>query len=171
MWFLALFLLLILVLVISVLWTISRGAPWAPTPMSMVHKMLTMAQVGPDDLVYDLGCGDGRMIVTAARGYGAQAVGVELDPLRYLWCQMLITVLGLRSRVRIVYGDFFAQDLSSASVVTCYLLRRTNKKLQGKFKQELHPETRVVSNYFTFPKLNLISQDDEAKLYLYKLEP
>ena len=165
-----LFFILILVLVISALWTISRGAPWAPTPMNMVHKMLTMAEVGPDDIVYDLGCGDGRMIVTAARRYGAQAVGIELDPIRYLWCQMLITVLGLRSCVRIVYGDFFTQDLSSANVITCYLLRRTNKKLQGKFKQELQPDTRVVSNYFTFPKLNLVDQDDEAKLYLYNLK-
>ncbi len=171
MWFLVLLFILILFFLISALWTIWRGAPWAPTPMSMVHKMLTMAEVGPGDLVYDLGCGDGRMIVTAVRGYGAQAVGVELDPLRYLWCQVLITVLGLRNRVRIIYGDFFAQDLSAANVVTCYLLRRTNKKLQGKFKQELQPNTRVVSNYFTFPKLNLIDQDDETKLYLYNLEP
>jgi len=167
MWFLTLILLCILGLVISILWTISRGAPWAPTPMSMVHKMLTMAEVGPDDLVYDLGCGDGRMIVTAARRYGARAVGIELDPLRFLWCQTLITVLGLRSRVQIVYGDFFKQDLSDADVVTCYLLRSTNKKLQGKFKDELQPNSRVVSNYFIFPKLNLVDEDNEAKLYLY----
>ena len=68
--------------------------------MSMVHKMLQMAEVGPDDLVYDLGCGDGRIIVTVARRYGARAVGIELDPLRYLWCQLLITVLGLRDQVQ-----------------------------------------------------------------------
>jgi len=137
--------------------------------MSMVHEMLTMAEVGPDDLVYDLGCGDGRIIVTAARRYGARAVGIELDPLRFLWCQMLITVLGLRDRVRIVYGDFFKQELSDASVVTCYLLRDTNKKLQGKFKRELNPEARVVSNYFPFPGLQLIGEDKEEKLYLYNL--
>jgi len=171
MWFLTISLILIVILVTSILWTIRRGAPWAPTPMSMVHKMLTMAEVGHDDLVYDLGCGDGRMIVTAARRYGARAVGIELDPLRYLWCQILITLLGLRGRVRIVYGDFFSQDLGSADVVTCYLLRSTNKKLQGKFKQELNLNTRVVSNYFIFPKLNLVSQDEEARLYLYNLEP
>jgi predicted RNA methylase len=141
-----------------------------PTPMSMVHEMLTMAEVGPDDLVYDLGCGDGRIIVTAARRYGARAVGIELDPLRFLWCQMLITVLGLRNRVRIIYGDFYKQELSPASVVTCYLLRATNKKLEGKFTAELKPETRVVSNYFTFPSLQLVSEDKEEKLYLYNLQ-
>ena len=162
-------LIILIVLVISIIWTNSRGAPCVPTPMSMVHEMLTMAEVGPDDLIYDLGCGDGRIIITAARRYGARAVGIELDPLRFLWCQMLITVLGLRGRVRIVYGDFFKQDLSAASVVTCYLLRVTNKKLEGKFKSELSPETRVVSNYFTFPGLQLVSEDQEEKLYLYNL--
>jgi predicted RNA methylase len=117
-------------------------------------------------LVYDLGCGDGRTIVTAARRYGARAVGIEIDPLRYLWCQALITVLGLRGRVRIVYGNFFKQDLSDASVVTCYLLQDTNNKLEGKLKRELRPGTRVVSNTFTFSGLRHVRQDGDAKLYL-----
>jgi SAM-dependent methyltransferase len=162
-------LILAAIIVVSILWTIKRGAPWAPTPMSMVHKMLTMAGVGPEDVVYDLGCGDGRIILTAAKRYGAQAVGVEIDPLRYLLCQGLITILGLRGRVRILYGDFFSQDLSEADVVSCYLLRSTNKKLQSKFEQELKPGTRVVSNYFTFPRLNLADQDEEDELYLYRM--
>ena len=96
-------------------------------------------------------------------------MGIELDPLRYLWCRLLVTVLGLRDRVRIVYGDFFSQDLSAADVVACYLLRNTNKKLEGKFRRELRPETRVVSNYFIFPNLQLVSEDKEEKLYLYNL--
>jgi SAM-dependent methyltransferase len=128
--------------------------------------MLTLAEVGPGDLVYDLGCGDGRMVVTAARRYGARAVGIEIDPLRYAWCQALITVLGLRDRVRIVYGDFFSQDLSDADVVTCYLLQSTNNRLEGKLNQELRPGTRVVSNTFTFPGLSKVRQDGDAKLYL-----
>jgi SAM-dependent methyltransferase len=132
----------------------------------MVRKMLTLAQVGPGDLVYDLGCGDGRMVATAARRYGARAVGIEIDPLRYAWCQALITVMGLRDRVRIVYGDFFNQDLSDADVVTCYLLQDTNNKLAGKLRQELRPGARVVSNAFTFPGLGKVRQDGDAKLYL-----
>jgi predicted RNA methylase len=132
--------------------------------------MLQMAEIGADELVYDLGCGDGRTIITAARHYGARAVGLELDPLRYLWCQILITILGLRSRVRIIFGDFFDHDLNQADVVTCYLLQRTNKKLQEKFRQELHPKTRIVSHYFTFPKLKLVRQDEDDRLYLYNLE-
>jgi len=160
---------LALALLASVLWTNRRGAPWIPTAMSKVHRMLRMAEVGPDDLVYDLGCGDGRMIITAARRYGARAVGIELDPLRYLWCQMLITIMGLRSRVRIVFGDFFKQDLSDADVVTCYLLQSTNEKLQGKLQQELMPGARVVSNSFTFPGLRLLRRDGKAELYLYNV--
>ena len=160
------FMILVVILAISVTWTSFVGAPWVPTSMSMVHKMLTMAEVGPGDLVYDLGCGDGRTIITAARRYGARAVGIEIDPLRYLWCQALITVLGLRDRVRIVYGDFFTQDLRDADVVTCYLLQDTNNKLEGKLGQELRPGTRVVSNTFTFPGLLKVRQDGEAKLYL-----
>ena len=171
MWALELVPILALVFLISVLWTNRLGAPWVPTTMSRVCKMLEMAEVGPGDIVYDLGCGDGRMIVTAARRYGARAVGIEIDPLRYLWCQLLITVLGLRDRVRLVYGSFYRQDLSGADVVTCYLLQSTNEKLEGKLKQELHPNTRVVSNEFTFPGLRLLRQDGEAKLYLYHPGP
>jgi SAM-dependent methyltransferase len=171
MWWLNVLSILVFVALISILWTNRVGAPWVPTPMSKVHKMLQMAGVGPGDLVYDLGCGDGRTIVTAARRYGAHAVGIEIDPLRYLWCQALITVLGLRDRVRVVYGNFYKQDLSDADVVTCYLLQSTNEKLEGKLIQELAPGARVVSNDFTFPRLHLLRRDGEAELYLYNLRP
>jgi predicted RNA methylase len=139
--------------------------------MSKVRKMLEMAEVGPSDLVYDLGCGDGRTIITAARRYGAQAVGIEIDPLRYLWCQILITVLGLREQVRVVYGSFFEHDLSDADVVTCYLLQSTNENLEDKLKRELHLSTRVVSNRFTFPGLRPLRRDGEAEIYLYRVGP
>lgn len=102
--------------------------------MGKIYKMLTMAEFGPDDLLYDLGCGDGRMVVAATRRYGARVVGIEIDPLRLLWCQLLISILGLRDRICIVYGDFYAQDLRDADVVTCYLLQSTNEKLEEKFK-------------------------------------
>jgi SAM-dependent methyltransferase len=166
-WSLSLLPLLALFAVVSITWTFLRGAPWVPTPMEKVHKMLDMAEVGPEDLVYDLGCGDGRTIVTAARRYGARAVGIEIDPSRYLWCQLLITVLGLRECVRVVYGDFFAQDLSGATVVTCYLLPSTNDRLVGKLKRELQPSARVVSNDFAFPTLRLLRSDDKARIYAY----
>jgi hypothetical protein len=158
-------LIIVLILAISVSWTNLVGAPWVPTSIRVVHKMLKLAEVGPDDVVYDLGCGDGRTIITAARRFGARAVGVEIDPLRYVWCQFAITLLGLRKRVKIIYGNFFNHDLSEATVVTCYLLPETNSDLEEKLKAELRFGARVVSNTFTFPGLNPVQQDGDARLY------
>lgn len=169
MWLLVLGLVLVLMTVASISWTHFRGAQWAPTSMGTVNKMLAIADVSPDDLVYDLGCGDGRIIVTAARRYGARAVGIEIDPFRYLWCQLLITVLGLRDRVQVVFGDFFGKDLCEADVVTCYLLQVTNDKLEAKLLEDLRPGTRVVSNYFTFPGLVKVRENGDARLYLCNL--
>ena len=128
-----------------------------------------LAEVGPEDVVYDLGCGDGRLIVAAARRCGAQAVGVEIHPLRVLWCRALIAALGLGDRVRVVRGDLFRQDLGDATVVICYLLQRTNDKLEGKLKQELAPGARVVSKRYRFPGLRLVRQDERDNLYLYDM--
>lgn len=167
MWLLVLILSILVIVAFSVFWTHFRGAPWVPTPMRTVHTMLSIAEVGPEDLVYDLGCGDGRLIITAARRYGARAVGVELDPLRYLWCRMLIRLLRLSDRVQVVYGDFFNQDLRDADVITCYLLQGTNNKLEGKFRRELASGTRVVSHTFTFSRLHEVRQQGDARLYIY----
>jgi SAM-dependent methyltransferase len=168
MWPFAVLSFLATVLVISIIWPGLRGAPWVPTRLRIVHKMLDLAEVEAGDVVYDLGCGDGRTIVAAARRYGARAVGIEIDPLRYAWCQALITGLGLRDRVRVVYGDFFAQDLRDADVVTCYLLDSTNRKLQKKLLRELDPGARVVSHMFAFPELHLAHYDKQDQLYLYR---
>lgn len=160
-----LILVLLCVLVISMAWTMFIGAPWVPTSMKTVHTMLDLATVGPNDILYDLGCGDGRTVITAARKYGAKAVGIEIDPLRYFWCQFLITILRLRKQVKIVYGNFFNKDLSEATVITCYLLQETNDKLVNKFKKELHPGTRVVSNTFSFYQLQYVTHNGRATVY------
>ena len=159
------FSIVLIILLVSTIWTIGFGAPWLPTPMKTVHKMLKIANTGPDDVVYDLGCGDGRIIIVASRKYGARAVGIEIDPMRYLLCQILITILGLRRRVKIQFGDFFSKDLSEATLVTCYLLQETNSKLENKFLRELRPGTKVVSYSFTFSSFPEISQDGDARLY------
>jgi len=161
---------LVILLAISLVWTHPWGAPWVPSSMATVTQMLDLADLKPGELVYDLGCGDGRILVTAALRYQARAVGIEIDPLRWLWCQVLISILGLRNRVRIQFGDFFQYNLSEADLVTCYLLPETNKRLQEKLHQELKPGARVVSNTFIFPGIKETAQDGNVRLYIFSPE-
>ena len=149
-------------------WSNIRGAPWVPTPMRTAHDMLELAKIGPDDVVYDLGCGDGRLIVAAARRYGARAVGIEVDPLRFLWCRFLVTILGLRSRVKVRFGDLFKRDLSEATAVMVYLLPDTNRRLQRKLADELDPTARIVAHSFTMPALEQVEAIESPELYLYR---
>lgn len=156
----------ILLIVISLYWTRIVGGPWVPSSMQVIHQMMKMAEVGPKDVVYDLGCGDGRIILVAAMRYHARAVGIEIDPLRYLWCQFLITILFQRKRIRIIFGNLYNKNLSEADVVVCYLMPDALAKLENKLKKELRPGARIVSNRFDFPTLNKIREDGDATLYL-----
>ena len=143
MWIFPVVLAILLILILSVVWTHPYGGPWIPSSRKAVRQMLDLAEIKPDEQVYDLGCGDGRIIITAAKKYQARAVGIEIDPIRWLWCQFLITIFGLRGQVRIIFGDLFQQDLSEADVVVCYLLPETTKKLQGKLLVELQRHTQL----------------------------
>ncbi|MGC9395938.1 MAG: SAM-dependent methyltransferase [Anaerolineae bacterium] len=163
------FLLLWVLTCISLLWTAPAGAPWLPTSRKHVRRMLTLAGVQPGEVVCDLGSGDGRVLFIAAREFGARAVGIELDPLRYLWTQAWITLLGLRGQVRVIRGNFFTQDISGADVVTVYLLQKTNIRLRRKLWDELRPGARIVSSVFIFPGIAPAHIDKEAHLYLYRL--
>jgi len=156
----------LILIVLSLYWTRIVGGPWVPSPMQLVYRMMEMAEVGPDDIVYDLGCGDGRIVLAAAMRYHARTVGIEIDPLRYLWCQFLITILGQRKRIRIIFGNFFNKNLSEADVVMCYLMPDALTKLEKKFKQELRFGTRVVSNRYKFPTLDKVREDGNISLYL-----
>ncbi len=168
--FVAIFITLLLVLIISLSWSNYKGSPWVPTTFKMVHKMLDLADIQPNELVYELGCGDGRIAVIAARKYQARVVGIELNPFLWLWCQLVITIFGLRSRVKVVLGNFYKQDLRDADVVVCYLLPKTNKELEGKLLRELRPGTRVVSNTFLFYQVRLFKRDGKALVYLFSPE-
>jgi cyclopropane fatty-acyl-phospholipid synthase-like methyltransferase len=128
-----------------------------------------MAAVRPGEVVFDLGSGDGRVLVAAVRRFGARAVGVELDLGRYLWSVLTVTVLGLWGRVRLIRGDLFKVDLSTADVVFAYLLQDTNDRLKDKLRKELRPGARIVSNTFHFSGLPLARMDDELRLYLYRM--
>jgi len=168
--FLVIIISVFLILIISISWTNYKGSPWVPTTFKMVHKMLDLAEIQPDELLYDLGCGDGRISVIAARKYKAKVVGIEINPLLWLWCQIVITIFGLRSRVKVILGSFYNQDLSDAEVVACYLLPNTNKKLESKLLRELRPGTRVISNTFLFYQVRLAKRDGKALLYIFSPE-
>jgi SAM-dependent methyltransferase len=122
--------------------------PYVPTPQVVVEEMLRIAQVRPDDYVIDLGCGDGRIPVTAASHFGARALGVDIDPGRIAESHANAKAAGVTARVEFVHGNLFDLDLSRASVVTMYLLPDINLKLRPKLLATLKPGTRVVSHAF-----------------------
>ena len=154
---------------ISITWPSTRGAPWVPTPLNTVDIMLRLAEVKAGDLVYDLGSGDGRLLIMAARRFGARAVGIEIDPLRFVFSQILITLFGVRGRVRIIFGNVFTQDLSAADVVTVYLTQDTNDKLREKLEQELRFGSRVVSNTFVFCEWPAYRASTKPSLFVYRM--
>lgn len=170
MWIIPVLLLLLGVLILSLVWTHPYGGPWIPSSRALVDTMLDLAEVQPDELVYDLGCGDGRIIISAARDYQARAVGIELDPLRALWCRIRVRVLRLQDRIEIIRGDLFQEDLSEADVVICYLLPEATERLQDKLLTELKPGTRVVSNTFLFPGMRESRSSGKARLYHFSQE-
>lgn len=122
--------------------------PYVPTPQEVVDRMLEIARVGKSDMVYDLGCGDGRMVVTAARKYGARGVGIDIDPQRIAEARANAAKAKVGDRVKFNVGNLFETDLSGASVVTLYLLNSINRQLRPQLWRQLKVGTRVVSHAF-----------------------
>ncbi|MFO7277952.1 MAG: methyltransferase domain-containing protein [Pseudomonadota bacterium] len=121
--------------------------PFVPSPDEVVNKMLDVARVGKNDVVYDLGSGDGRIVIAAAKR-GARAVGVDIDPERIKESTANAKEAGVEDRVRFLNQDLFDTDLSEATVVTLYLLPRVNLRLRPKLLRELKPGARIVSHSF-----------------------
>lgn len=122
--------------------------PYVPTPQEVVDKMLEMGKVRRSDLLYDLGCGDGRIVVTAARKYGARGVGIDIDPRRIEEAKQNAQQAGVSERTEFFVGNLFETDFSRATVVTLYLLPELNQKLRPQLWRQLKPGTRVVSHAF-----------------------
>ena len=122
--------------------------PYVPTPMPVVDAMLDLAQVGQADIVYDLGCGDGRIVVRAASRFGCKGVGVDLNPERVKEAKANAAKARVTELTRFEVGDVFEFDFSAASVVTMYLLPSVNLKLRPRLLKELKPGTRLVSHDF-----------------------
>ena len=125
----------------------SPDIQFVPTPQEVVDKMLELAEVTKDDLIYDLGCGDGRIVVTAAKKYGCRCVGYDIDPERVIESLENVRNNNVQDLVRIEQKDIFTLDLSDASVITLYLLASLNVKLIPQL-EKLKPGTRIVSHDF-----------------------
>jgi cyclopropane fatty-acyl-phospholipid synthase-like methyltransferase len=145
---------------------------YVPTPQPVVEAMLDLAQVKATDVVYDLGSGDGRIVITAAKKFGARGVGVELDPVLVKKARENAAAEGVADRVRFVTADLFAADLRPASVVTLYLLQSLNERLRPKLVRELKPGARVVSHVFNmgpeWPAEQTIAVD-RSRVFLWRI--
>ena len=121
---------------------------FVPTPQEVVDAMLKLAKVSKTDVIYDLGSGDGRIPITAAKAYGARGVGIDIDPQRIKEATENLKTAGVGDRVKFLNQDLFTTDISEATVVTLYLLPSLNVKLIPKLNKELKPGTRIVSHAF-----------------------
>jgi len=145
---------------------------YVPTPEEVVIEMLKMAQVTQNDIVYDLGCGDGRIVITAAKVFGARGVGVDIDPVRIKESNENARKADVTNRVEFIEQDLFKTDISKATVVTLYLFPELNLRLRPKLLRELRPGTRIVSHEFDMEdwKPDNMGTVRNVKLY-YKPNP
>jgi cyclopropane fatty-acyl-phospholipid synthase-like methyltransferase len=161
------------------LWTVPRrpvrepDVHFVPTRQAVADEMLKLARVGPGDVVYDLGSGDGRIVVLAAQKYQAHGVGIELDPPLVEIARQVAREGEVAGRVRFIEGDLFTADISGATVVTLYLSTGVNARLEEKLKRELRPGTRIVSHQFgigRWPPDAVVPAGDGTVLFLWTLQ-
>jgi len=166
------FLLILILLVFgTALYAGFRAAPWLPVFKKDIERIIKLADVQDGDLVYDLGSGDGRIVVALANNTEAELiVGYEVSIIPYLWSRLRILFLGLSKQVEIRYGDFLNRDLGPANVIFCFLTPMAMKRLQPKFAKELKPGTRVVSYSFHIPKWQPVIKDqpDDYSMPIFK---
>jgi cyclopropane fatty-acyl-phospholipid synthase-like methyltransferase len=145
---------------------------YVPTPQPVVEAMLDLAQVTSTDVVYDLGSGDGRIVITAAKKYGARGVGIEMDPVLVKRARENAAAAGVATRVRFVTADLFSTDLRPATVVTLYLLQSINERLRPKLVRELKPGARIVSHVFNmgpeWPPQQTVTVD-RSRVFLWSM--
>ena len=140
---------LLLALLIIPLLSQAQDVIYVPTSDTVVAAMLKLARVDSNDVVYDLGSGDGRIVIAAAQKYGARGVGIDIDPERISESNTNARNAGVTDKVKFIEADLFESDFSEASVVTLYLLSRLNERLKPILMEQLRPGTRIVSHAFS----------------------
>ena len=146
---------------------------FVPTWEPVVYQMLELAGVTKDDVVYDLGSGDGRIVILAAQKYGARGVGIELNPRLVEISRQVAREAQVTERVHFIEGDLFTSDISAATVVTLFLSSSANDELEPKLRRELKPGTRIVSHQFGIgkwvPEKTVRADEDRTNLYLWRV--
>lgn len=144
------------------------GAGYQPTPARVVRRMLELAEIGPNETLYDLGAGTGAIVFAAARKYGARVVGVEVEPLRVLILRLRLWWGGPRDRVIFEWGNIFETDLHSAHIVAVFLWPGAMARLQPILEKQLPDGARVVSHWHKVPGWTPEVVDPELRVYLYR---
>ncbi|MGB7156734.1 MAG: methyltransferase domain-containing protein [Tepidisphaeraceae bacterium] len=148
---------------------VKKDVPYVPTPQNVVDRMLEMAEVKKGDTVYDLGCGDGRIIVTAAKKHGANGIGVDIDPQRIKESQENAQAAGVSEQVKFEIKDLFTMEFKDADVLAMYLLPDVNMKLRPKILDGMKPGSRIVSHSFDMDdwKPDAEDQVDDSTIYFW----
>jgi cyclopropane fatty-acyl-phospholipid synthase-like methyltransferase len=147
-------------------------APFVQTPLEVAKKMLDLSQIKPGEVLYDLGCGDGRLIILAAKDVGAKSTGIELREDLVERARTEIKRLNLEDKVKVIQGNFFDVNISDANVITLYLTSSANERLRPKLEAELKPGARVVSHDFKVPGWKPVGVYDELlghTIYTYRI--
>jgi predicted RNA methylase len=166
---LCLIIIVILLFLLSMLWPPdSPWSPWWRTTPRLARIECKLANVKKGDVIYDLGCGEGTALVTAAKEFGATGVGIEIDPFRAFISKIKVKVNGLSDKIEIRRDTFWNHDLSEATVIFMYLIPKTLIKLRPKFLKELKPGTRIVTFVYQMD-LPLVAKDEKAELYCYEI--
>jgi SAM-dependent methyltransferase len=150
---------------------ILTGLPWRPTAHDRIRRALALAEVRPGELVYDLGSGDGRVVLLAAKEFGARAVGVELSPLQFAWSWARVQARPHRNRVSLRWGDCFHVDLTDADVVIAYMTSSQAESLRRTFERTLRSGARIVTIAFELEGWEPAAFDSPHLIYLYRWPP
>ena len=169
-----LFVLSIILFLIGLLWMLVPalyGLPSRPTGLNRIRRALKLVNLQPDEVLYDLGSGDGRVLIIAAREFGAQAVGIEVGPVQRAFSWVKVRRSGIRHKVRIEAGNFYKADLHEADVVFVYATSREVVKLAPHLERQMKSGSRLVSISADFPEWEPSTFDERQLIFIYEMPP
>ena len=160
----------LLVLAGMVILPVFFGAPWHPLLPGTIKRILRFADIRPGETICDLGCGEGRVLITSAKEFSTRAIGVEIDPLKVVMARLLARINGVDNRVRIIRGNLFDFDPGSADVLYLYLTHQAVDRLFPEILKKLNPSVRIVSYRFCLRGMTPEKVSEDKALFLYQLD-